>query len=69
MVLLSKVEHHANVVPWQIIAEEYGIIIDWVDLHSDGTIDYASLAKKLPQAKVFSITGASNVTGEVLDLD
>lgn len=69
IVLLSKVDHHANIVPWQILAEEYGIIIDWVELYSDGTINYDSLREKLPQAKVLSITGASNVTGEVLDLD
>ncbi len=68
-ILLTKVEHHANIVPWQIIAAEYGIIIDWVELHSDGTLDYESLVAKLPNAKVLSITGASNVTGEVLDLD
>ena len=68
-VLLSKVEHHANIVPWQIIAAEYGIIIDWVELHSDGTLDYNSLEHKLPNAKILSITGASNVTGEILDLE
>ncbi len=68
-VLLSKVEHHANIVPWQIIAAEHGILIDWVELHADGTLDYDSLAAKLPNAKILSITGASNVTGEVLDLD
>lgn len=69
IVLLSKVDHHANIVPWQILAEEYGIVIDWVGLHADGTLDYDSLREKLPQAKVLSITGASNVTGEVLDLE
>ncbi len=69
VVLLSTVDHHANIVPWQILAEEYGIIIDWVELHENGTIDYVSLESKLPQAKVLSITGASNVTGEVLDLE
>ncbi len=68
-VLLSKVEHHANIVPWQILSEEYGIVIDWIDLHSDGTLDYDSLKQKLPNAKLLSITGASNVTGEILDLD
>lgn len=62
-------DHHANIVPWQILAEEYGIILDWVELHADGTLDYDSLTEKLPRAKVLSITGASNVTGEVLDLD
>ena len=68
-VLLSKVEHHANIVPWQIIAAEYGILVDWVELHADGTLDYDSLEQKLPHAKVLSITGSSNVTGEVLDLE
>jgi cysteine desulfurase / selenocysteine lyase len=67
--LLTKVEHHANIVPWQIITAEHGILIDWVELHADGTLDYDSLAAKLPNAKILSITGASNVTGEVLDLD
>jgi cysteine desulfurase/selenocysteine lyase len=62
-------DHHANIVPWQILAEEYGIIIDWIDLHSNGTIDYESLASKISGTKVVSITGASNVTGELLDLE
>jgi cysteine desulfurase/selenocysteine lyase len=47
-VLLSLLEHHANIVPWQIIAEEYGIIIDWVGVTPDGRIDYDDLEKKLP---------------------
>ena len=68
-VLISKVEHHANIVPWQILSEEYGIVIDWIDLHVDGTIDYDSLAEKVINSTVLSITGASNVTGELLDLD
>ena len=68
-ILLSKVEHHANIVPWQIIAEEYGVIIDWVEVYADGTLDYDSLTVKLPHAKLLSLTWASNVTGEILDLE
>ncbi len=68
-ILLCKADHHANIVPWQILAEEQAIQIDWVELHEDGTIDYDSLAQKLPHAKLLSITWASNVTGEVLNLD
>lgn len=68
-ILLSKADHHANIVPWQIIAAEYGIIIDWIDLHDDGTIDYTSLKKQITTSKLLSITGGSNVTGEVLDLE
>ena len=68
-VLLSKVDHHANIVPWQILAEEYGILLEWIDLNPDGTIDYNDLEKKIQWIKVISITGASNVTGEVLDVE
>lgn len=51
------------------MAGEHDINIDWVDLHQDGTIDYDSLEQKLPNARICSITGASNVTGEILDID
>ena len=66
---MSQADHHANIVPWQIIAEEYGIIIDWVQVHPDGTINYDDLASRIQGAKVIALTGASNVTGEVLDLE
>lgn len=68
-VLLTKLEHHANIVPWQIIAEEYGIVIDWVGIDDNGALDYVDFAQKISSAKIVSLTGASNVTGEVLDLD
>ena len=44
-------------------------MIDWIDTQEDGTLDYTSLEKKLPGKKLLSITGASNVTGEIIDLD
>ena len=47
-VLLSLLEHHANIVPWQILSEEYGIIIEWIGLTLDGRIDLDDLEKKLP---------------------
>ncbi len=47
-ILLTLLDHHANIVPWQIIAEEYGIVIDWVGLTSDGRIDLDDLETKLP---------------------
>lgn len=69
MILLSKLDHHANIVPWQIISEEYGINIDWIWLNPDGTLDYVDLENKLKWVTLVSLTGASNVTGEILDLD
>lgn len=69
VVLLGGAEHHANIVPWQILSEEYGIQIAWVALHADGTLDYDDMRSRLPKARVLSISGASNVTGEVLQFD
>lgn len=67
-VLLSKAEHHANIVPWQIIQQEYGINIEWIELNNDWTINYNDLEKKIGKVKILSISGASNVTGEILDI-
>lgn len=67
-ILLSKAEHHANIVPWQIIADEAGIEIVWVNLQKDGTIDYADMESKICNVKLVSLTGATNTTGEILDL-
>lgn len=66
-VLLSLLEHHANIVPWQIMSEEYGIVIEWVGVTHDGRIDYEDLERKLPWARLVSLTAASNVTGSILD--
>lgn len=68
-VLLSKLEHHANIVPWQILQEEYGILIDWIDITEDGRIDLHNWEQKISNAKVISITLASNVTGAVTDME
>lgn len=68
VILLSLLEHHANIVPWQILSEEYGVIIRWVNVTDDGRIDYEDLEKKLPWVRLVSLTAASNVTGAVTDI-
>ncbi len=55
-VVLSKMEHHANIVPWHILAEEYGIVVDFVDVHPDGTLDYSSLERLVSGATVISLS-------------
>lgn len=69
IILLSLLEHHANIVPWQIIAEEYGIKIEWVNITPDGRIDMDALAEKIPRVKLVSLTAASNVTWATLDFE
>jgi len=68
-VLLTKLEHHANIVPWQIVAKEYWIILDFVELDAEQKIDMKDLQQKLhDKVKVFSCTMVSNVTGGVSDM-
>lgn len=68
-VLVSIVEHHANIVPWLILKEEIWIEIDYIDVKADYSLDIDDLKRKLtPDVKLVSLTYASNVTGQVFDL-
>ena len=64
-VVLTHMEHHANIVPWQILAAERGIEIRWVPLTDDGQLDLADLPRLLDGAKAFSFTAMSNVLGTI----
>ena len=63
VVVLTHMEHHANIVPWQMLRNERGIEIRWVPLTSDGQLDLTDLDRLLDGAKVFSFTAMSNVLG------
>jgi len=63
VVVLTHMEHHANIVPWQMLRDERGIEIRWVPLTSDGRLDLTDLDELLDGAKVFSFTAMSNVLG------
>lgn len=62
-VLLTHMEHHANIVPWQMLAKSHGINIRWVPLTSDGQLDLTDLPQLLTGAKAFAFTAMSNVLG------
>ena len=65
IVVLTHMEHHANIVPWQMLAKEKGIEIRWVPLTADYQLDLSSLDKLLHGAKVFAFTSMSNVLGTI----
>jgi cysteine desulfurase/selenocysteine lyase len=68
-VLLSALEHHSNIVPWQLLRDRTGIEIDVAPLTGDGRIDEAALEALLtPRTKLVSIAHVSNVLGGVVDL-
>ena len=65
VVVLTHMEHHANIVPWHMLAAERGIVLRWVPLTADGQLDLTGLATLLDGAKVFSFTAMSNVLGTI----
>ena len=67
-ILLSTLEHHSNIVPWQLVAERVGAEIDVIPLTLDGRIDLEAMAAMLtPQHKLVALAHVSNVLGSVLD--
>lgn len=62
-VLLTMLEHHANIVPWQMLAAEKGFEIRWVPVNSDGELILSDLDQLLDGVKMFAFTAMSNVTG------
>ena len=64
-VVLSQMEHHANIVPWQILAAERGIELRWISVAPDGTLDLSNLDVLLDGAKMLSVSAMSNVLGTI----
>ena len=65
VVVLTHMEHHANIVPWHMLVAERGIVLRWVPLTADGQLDLTDLPALLDGAKVFSFTAMSNVLGTI----
>jgi len=63
VVVLSHMEHHANIVPWHMLVAERGIELRWIPLTADGQLDLTDLDSLLEGAKVLSVTAMSNVLG------
>jgi cysteine desulfurase/selenocysteine lyase len=67
-IMLSLLEHHSNIVPWQMIAERSGAIIDVAPLTEDGRIDLAAMEAMLTERhRIVALAHVSNVLGSVLD--
>ncbi len=62
-VVLSLLEHHSNIVPWQIMAQQNGFEIRWIGLTDDGQLDLSNLDQLFDGAKLLAVSAASNVLG------
>jgi len=65
-ILLTEMEHHANIVPWQMLAQEVGAVIRYLPVREDGKLALETLGDYLTERTcLFSFTGASNVLGTI----
>ena len=63
-IVFSEMEHHSNIVPWQLVAEATGAVMRMVSIEDDGTLDPSGVEAMLTdRTKVLAITGQSNVLG------
>lgn len=68
-ILITALEHHANIVPWHFLRERQGVKLVWVEPEADGSLDPARvLAAITPKTKLVAVTHMSNVLGTVVDI-
>ncbi|MDH5824029.1 cysteine desulfurase [Luteimonas sp. RD2P54] len=65
-ILVSRMEHHANIVPWQLVAERTGATVRVAEIRPDGTLDLDALhAAMTPEVKLLAVAHVSNLLGTV----
>ena len=68
-ILLSVLEHHANIVPWHFLRERQGVVLKWVEPEPDGSLDAEKVIAAIgPKTKLIAVTQMSNVTGARVDV-
>ncbi len=68
-IILSVMEHHANIVPWHFLRERMGVKLVWVDVDANGDLDPQTVLDAItPRTKLIAVTHLSNVLGTVVDV-
>ncbi|MBM7067535.1 cysteine desulfurase [Actibacterium sp. 188UL27-1] len=68
-IILSVMEHHANIVPWHFLRERQGVVLKWVDVDVNGDLDPQAVLNAItPKTKLIAVTHMSNVLGTVVDI-
>lgn len=68
-IVLSVMEHHANIVPWHFLRERQGVVLKWVECDTNGDLDPQAVIDAIgPRTKLVAITQMSNVLGTVVDV-
>ena len=65
-ILITEMEHHSNIVPWQLVSEEIGAILKYIPINIDGTLDLSNLDELITnKTKLVSVIHQSNVFGTI----
>lgn len=68
-IVLSIMEHHANIVPWHLLRERQGVVLKWVECDANGELDPQAVIDAIgPRTKLVAVTHMSNVLGSVVDV-
>ena len=68
-IVLSLLEHHANIVPWHFLRERQGVVLRWVEPEADGSLDPQKVIDAIgPRTKLVAVTHMSNVLGTLVDV-
>ena len=68
-IVLSIMEHHANIVPWHFLRERQGVVLKWVEVDANGDLDPGAVIAAIgPRTKLVAITHLSNVLGTIVDV-
>jgi cysteine desulfurase / selenocysteine lyase len=68
-IVLSVMEHHANIVPWHFLRERQGVVLKWVDVDATGALDPERVIDAIgPKTKLVAVTHLSNVLGTRVDV-
>ena len=68
-ILLSEIEHHANIIPWQMAADKYGLVIKYINVDQNFNLDMDHLETQLTNnTKIVSLVGESNISGMLPDI-
>jgi cysteine desulfurase/selenocysteine lyase len=68
-IVLSVMEHHANIVPWHFLRERQGVVLKWVDVDANGDLDPQAVIDAIgPRTKLVAVTHLSNVLGTKVDV-
>ena len=69
-IVVSEMEHHANLIPWQQLAERVGAKLRWLPITSEGRLDLSNISQLITQkTKIVAITHQSNVFGTIVPID